>query len=144
MQVRHLVSIKGDNVVTTRPEASIAEAAQLLQEKNIGAVVVVEGSGRIAGILSERDIVRGLPRFGSKLLEQKVAERMTTDVTTCSPDDRIGDVMKLMTKGRFRHLPVIENDRLIGIVSIGDVVKNRLEELESETTTLREYIAGNA
>ncbi len=142
MQVRQVIAQKELDVVTTRPEASIAEAAALLKEKNIGAVVVTKSDGAISGILSERDIVRGLPDHGGKLLDKKVADLMTKEVTTCTPEDRIEDIMKLMTSGRFRHLPVVADGRLAGIISIGDVVKNRLRELESETSDLRQYISG--
>ena len=144
MLVRHIVSVNGADVATVRPDATIADAAKLLKERNIGALVVTSEDGRLAGILSERDLVRGLPEHGADLLALKVKDRMTAEVTTCTPDDRIDDIMKLMTDGRFRHLPVVEEGKLAGIVSIGDVVKSRLEELESETTTLREYIAGSA
>lgn len=142
MQVGQVIAQKELDIVTTRPDASIAEAAALLKDKNIGAVVVTETDGSISGILSERDIVRALPDHGGKLLDEKVANLMTTEVTTCTPDDRIDDVMKLMTSGRFRHLPVVNEGHLVGIISIGDVVKNRLRELESETSDLRQYISG--
>ncbi|MDJ0936324.1 MAG: CBS domain-containing protein [Kiloniellales bacterium] len=144
MLVRHIVSVSGADVATTRPDATIADAAKLLKERNVGALVITTVDGRLAGILSERDLVRGLPDHGADLLALKVKDRMTAEVTTCSPDDRVDAIMKLMTDGRFRHLPVVEEGKLVGIVSIGDVVKSRLEELESETTTLREYIAGSA
>ncbi|MDJ0945409.1 MAG: CBS domain-containing protein [Kiloniellales bacterium] len=144
MLVRHIVSVSGAGVATARPDATIADAAKLLKERNIGALVVTTEDGRLAGILSERDLVRGLPDHGADLLALKVKDRMTAEVTTCSPDDRVDGIMKLMTDGRFRHLPVVEDGKLVGIVSIGDVVKSRLEELESETTTLRQYIAGSA
>ncbi len=144
MLVRHIVSVSGADVATTRPDATIADAAKLLKERNVGALVITTEDGRLAGILSERDLVRGLPDHGADLLALKVKDRMTAEVTTCSPDDRVDAIMKLMTDGRFRHLPVVEEGKLVGIVSIGDVVKSRLEELESETTTLREYIAGSA
>ena len=144
MQVRHILSGKGAEIVTARPDSTIAEAAKLLKEKNIGAIVVTTEGGGIAGILSERDIVRGLPEHGADLLALKVKDRMTAEVTTCTLDDRLDDVMVLMTQGRFRHLPIVEEGRLTGIISIGDVVKCRLEELESETSTLRQYIAGSA
>ena len=144
MLVRHIVSVNGADVATVRPDATIADAAKLLKERNIGALVVTTEDGRLAGILSERDLVRGLPEHGADLLALKVKDRMTAEVTTCTPDDRVDDIMKLMTDGRFRHLPVVEEGKLAGIVSIGDVVKSRLEELESEATTLREYIAGSA
>ncbi len=144
MLVRHIVSVSGADVATTRPDATIADAAKLLKERNVGALVITTEDGRLAGILSERDLVRGLPDHGADLLALKVKDRMTAEVTICTPDDRVDAIMKLMTDGRFRHLPVVEEDKLVGIVSIGDVVKSRLEELESETTTLREYIAGSA
>ena len=141
MLVRHIVSVNGADVATARPDATIADAARLLKERNIGALVVITEDGRLAGILSERDLVRGLPDHGADLLALKVKDRMTTEVTTCSPDDRVDGIMKLMTDGRFRHLPVVEEGRLVGIVSIGDVVKSRLEELEAEASQLRDYIA---
>ena len=144
MLVRHIVSVSGADVATTRPDATIADAAKLLKERNVGALVITTEDGRLAGILSERDLVRGLPDHGADLLALKVKDRMTAEVTTCTPDDRVDAIMKQMTDGRFRHLPVVEEGKLVGIVSIGDVVKSRLEELESETTTLREYIAGSA
>ena len=144
MLVRHIVSVNGKDVATAGPDATIADAARVLKERNIGALVIITEDGRLAGILSERDLVRGLPEHGADLLALKVKDRMTADVTTCSPDDRVDAIMKKMTEGRFRHLPVVEDGRLAGIVSIGDVVKSRLEELESEASTLREYIAGNA
>lgn len=144
MLVRHIVSVSGADVATVRPDTTIADAAKLLKERNVGALVVTTEDGRLAGILSERDLVRGLPDHGADLLALKAKDRMTAEVTTCTPDDRVDDIMKLMTDGRFRHLPVVEEGKLIGIVSIGDVVKSRLEELESETTTLRQYIAGSA
>ena len=144
MLVRHIVSVSGADVATARPDATIADAAKLLKERNVGALVIMTEDGQLAGILSERDLVRGLPDHGADLLALKVKDRMTAEVTTCNPDDRIDGIMKLMTEGRFRHLPVVEEGKLVGIISIGDVVKSRLEELESETTTLREYIAGSA
>ena len=144
MLVRHIVSVNGAEVVTARPDSTIADAARLLKEHNVGALVIITEDGRLAGILSERDLVRGLPDHGADLLALKVKDRMTAEVKTCTPDDRVDAIMKQMTDGRFRHLPVVEQGKLVGIVSIGDVVKSRLEELESETTTLREYIAGSA
>ena len=144
MLVRHIVSVNGADVATARPDTTIADAAKVLRDRNIGALVITTDDGGLAGILSERDLVRGLPDHGTDLLALKVKDRMTTEVTTCSPDDRVDGIMKLMTDGRFRHLPVVEAGKLVGIVSIGDVVKSRLEELEAEATTLRQYIAGNA
>ena len=100
--------------------------------------------GGLCGIISERDLARGLADHGAKLLDMRVSQLMTADVVTCSPDDGIDQLMHTMTEGRFRHLPVIEDGRMIGIISIGDVVKHRLQELEAETNLLHDYIAGGA
>jgi CBS domain-containing protein len=126
--------------VTAAPEVSLAEVAATLAEKRIGAVLIVEGDA-IRGIVSERDIVRALAKFGSEALRKLAGDCMTTKVITCRPEDTIHDVMQKMTSGRFRHLPVVDQGRLVGIVSIGDVVKVRLEEVEREAEQIREYIA---
>ena len=140
MTVARIIEEKGGAVVTTSAEASLAEIAAILSEKRIGAVVVVEGAA-IRGVLSERDIVRALAKHGSEALRKLAADCMTTNVVTCRREETIHDVMQKMTSGRFRHLPVVEEDRLIGIVSIGDVVKRRIEEVEREAEQIREYIA---
>ncbi len=140
MTVARIINEKGRDVVTIGPGASLAEVAALLAEKRIGAVLVVDG-GSIQGILSERDIVRGLARHGGDILQKLAADCMTSRVVTCRPEDTINDVMQKMTTGRFRHLPVLENGRLAGIVSIGDIVKRRIEEVEREAEQIREYIA---
>ncbi len=140
MTVARIINEKGREVVTVPPTASLAEVAAVLSEKRIGAVLVVE-DGAIRGIISERDIVRALARYGSEALRKLAGNCMTTGVVTCRPEDTINDVMQKMTSGRFRHLPVIENGRLAGIVSIGDVVKRRIEEVEMEAEQIREYIA---
>lgn len=142
MKVQAMLARKGDQVVTVRPDATIADAIELLREKKIGALVVSDDGARVEGILSERDVVRALVTHGDGLLQEQVSEFMTSSVKTCAPDDHIADVMGQMTESRIRHLPVVEDSRLLGIISIGDVVKNRLEELESETNDLREYIVG--
>jgi CBS domain-containing protein len=129
-------------VVSTRPDATIAEVASLLKARRIGAVVVTDAAGDLCGIISERDLARGLADHGADLLQMRVGELMTTAVTTCTPDDGVDKLMQKMTEGRFRHLPVIEAGRMIGIISIGDVVKHRLQELETETNLLHDYIAG--
>ena len=108
----------------------------------LGALVVSEDGDGVAGIISERDIVRGLPEHGAGLLEMKVSGIMTSEVKTCAPDDKVPDIMGEMTRSRFRHMPVVNDGKLCGIISIGDVVKNRLEELETETHVLRDYIVG--
>ncbi|MCE3250645.1 MAG: inosine-5-monophosphate dehydrogenase [Geminicoccaceae bacterium] len=144
MLIAQILAGKGSEVVSTRPEATIAEVAGLLKEKRIGAVVVTDADGRLCGIISERDLARGLAKYGSKLLDMKVGGLMTSDVVTCSPDDGIETLMQTMTDGRFRHLPVVKDGELTGIISIGDVVKHRLKELEAETHMLQDYIHGGA
>jgi CBS domain-containing protein len=143
MHVGQIIKAKGSGVVTTGPETTIAEVARILERENIGAVVVQGDGGRLAGIISERDIVRGLPKHGAQLLDMRVADLMTRSVVTCAPEDRVQDIMQQMTSRRFRHLPVVQDEKLLAIISIGDVVKNRLEELESETHMLRDYIGGH-
>ena len=140
MTVAQIIKEKGRDVVTTGPEVSLADVAALLSEKRIGAVVVVDGAN-LLGILSERDIVRGLARHGADALQKLASDCMTSRVVTCRPEDTINEVMQKMTTGRFRHLPVMENGRLAGIVSIGDIVKRRIEEVEREAEQIREYIA---
>ena len=142
MQLSQILRSKGDRIITIGPDASIAQVAEVLRQEKIGAVVVTDGAEKVVGIISERDLVRGIPQHGAKLLDMKVSEIMTASVVTCSADRTVDHVMREMTAGRFRHLPVVENGRLLGVISIGDVVKNRLEELESETDALREYIVG--
>jgi CBS domain-containing protein len=143
MLVGQILAAKGSKVVTTRPDATIAEVARLLRRERIGAVVVTEGR-TLAGIISERDIARGLADHGAELLEMKVGQLMTREVVTCTPEDTVDHLRATMTEGRFRHLPVLRDGEMIGIVSIGDVVKHRLDELEAETHQLQDYIAGSA
>jgi CBS domain-containing protein len=140
MTVARIINEKGRDVVTVAPEKSLAEVAAVLSQKGIGAVVVVEG-GAIRGIISERDIVRALAKHGAEALRKLAVECMTARVITCLPEETIHDVMQKMTSGRFRHLPVVEDGKLAGIVSIGDVVKRRIEEVEREAEQIREYIA---
>ena len=140
MTVARILNEKGRDVVTTSPQTSLAEVAAILAEKRIGAVLVVE-NGAIRGILSERDVVRALARHGSEAMRKLAGECMTERVVTCQPEDTIHEVMQKMTSGRFRHVPVLEGGQLAGIVSIGDVVKRRLEEVEMEAEQIREYIA---
>ena len=142
MLIRHILASKGSDVVTTRPEATVIEVAKLLKSKRIGAVVVTDSDGELCGIISERDLARGLADHGAKLLEMRVSQLMTVEVVTCSPADSLDHLRQQMTEGRFRHLPVIEDGRLAGIISIGDVVKHRLQELEAEAHMLHDYIAG--
>jgi CBS domain-containing protein len=140
MTVARIVNDKGRNVVTASPGDSLAAIAATLAEKRIGAVVIVEG-GAIRGIVSERDIVRAVAKHGGDGLAKPASEWMTSRVVTCGPEDTINEVMQKMTAGRFRHLPVIAHGKLAGIVSIGDVVKRRIEDVEREADQIREYIA---
>ena len=141
MTVKSILDEKGHNVVTLEPDATLARAAQLLGAKRIGAVVVTDGDARILGILSERDIVRVIGQSGAAALDMRVSGVMTGKVTTCRETHTVNHVMEVMTRGRFRHLPVEKNGRLDGIVSIGDVVKRRIEEALREADQIREYIA---
>ncbi len=140
MLVSNILSVKGNAVVTVAPTATLSEAAALLSERRIGALVVTGAGRRITGIVSERDIVRMLARQGAKALDMPLTEVMTRKVVTCAASDTISAIMERMTAGKFRHIPVVEDDRLAGIVSIGDVVKMRLQEMEHEQSALRDYI----
>jgi CBS domain-containing protein len=139
MTVRAILDLKGRDVVTITSGHTLAQAAEQLSSCKIGALVVL-AEQRIAGILSERDIVKAVAHSGAGALQSRIGDTMTSAVTTCDPYDTIAEVMNRMTAGRFRHLPVIEEGRLAGIVSIGDVVKHRLAEIERESSALREYI----
>ena len=143
MRINDVLAGKGSHdVVTVRPDASVRELLGVLAEHNIGALVVsVDGSG-VDGIVSERDVVRHLHRRGAQVLADAVSAIMTGPVTTCGPDDEVDSLGAVMTERRIRHLPVLEDGRLTGIVSIGDVVKTRLDELESHRSQLEAYING--
>jgi CBS domain-containing protein len=141
MRIADVLRNKGSDVVTVAPTASVAELISELAAHNVGALPVVD-DGRLVGIVSERDVVRRLNAGGSALLAASVGEIMTTEVTTCSPEDRVADLAAVMTARRFRHLPVLVDGRLAGIVSIGDLVKARIDLLESEREQLQSYIAG--
>lgn len=140
MIVKSILSAKGSDVVTIAPTATLAEATRILAERKIGALVVTGAGGRITGIVSERDIVRTLARFGFDALQLPLTEVMTRKVVTCGPDDTVSVLMERMTTGKFRHLPVTEDGALVGIVSVGDVVKYRLTELQFEHDAMRDYI----
>lgn len=141
MSVRQVLSGKGADVITIAPDMTLAQAATLLAEKRIGAVVVSGDGKAVSGILSERDIIRALAQSGASALERKVADAMTRDVVTCSIQADIDHLMRLMTDGKFRHVPVVEEGALVGIVSIGDVVNRRLSDIEAEQRALKDYIA---
>jgi CBS domain-containing protein len=140
MRISMLLQAKGSEVSTVSPGATVGDVVGRLAEHGIGALVVSDDGVTILGIVSERDVVRRLHEHGAGVLDRTVAEVMTADVYTCGPEDAIEDLMALMTDRRVRHVPVVEDGRLVGIVSIGDLVKNRLKELETERTTLLDYI----
>ncbi|MDQ6437924.1 CBS domain-containing protein [Mesorhizobium sp. LHD-90] len=141
MTVKAILERKGHDVFTIGPNERLSTAIQMLAEHRIGAVVVTNGDRKIVGILSERDIVRQVGRDGAAALDRSVREVMTPKVSICNENHTVNEVMEIMTKGRFRHLPVEKNGQLDGIVSIGDVVKRRIEDVEREAEQIREYIA---
>jgi len=140
MFVSDILSQKGGSVFTVSPGTSLAQISQQLSVRRIGSVLVLDEEGGVAGIVSERDVVRALASHGAKAMELEAKQVMTRDVVTCDPDDSIDQVMESMTQGRFRHLPVVRHSELLGLVSIGDVVKARLEETRHETEALKAYI----
>ncbi len=145
MQVRHILQEKGRNVIAIAPSATMRDAAQLLSDKRVGAVIVKGASGALSGILSERDLVRAMAAKGAGMLEQEVAVYMTKSVATCGESDTVEELMEMMTRGRFRHVPVMdENSSVCGLISIGDVVKTRIAETVNEANSLREYISATA
>ena len=140
MTVKAILSAKGSGVDTIEPNTNLAAAAKRLAERRIGALVVTGADHRIVGILSERDIVQELAVRGAAALDMPLTDVMTRKVMTCGPSDTVSSLMERMTQGKFRHLPVVDQGRLVGIVSIGDVVKHRLEQMEREQSALRDYI----
>jgi CBS domain-containing protein len=140
MNVKTILAAKGGDTVCIEPTADLAAAARLLGARRIGAVLIRGAGGRLAGILSERDIVRAISEHGADALTLPVNKVMTRNVTTCGEDDDIASIMERMTAGKFRHMPVVSKGELIGVVSIGDVVKQRVEEIERESEALRDYI----
>lgn len=141
MTVKAILERKGHDVFTLGPNEKLTEAIRILAEQRIGALVVTNGDRKIVGILSERDIVRVLAREGASALEQTVRAAMTPKVNICNENHTVNELMEIMTKGRFRHLPVEKDGMLDGIVSIGDVVKHRIEDVEREVEEIRAYIA---
>ena len=142
MHVAAVIKRKGSSVVSITPDRTIADATKLLTENRIGAVLVMDSNESIHGIISERDIIRALSKYGADVLTHKVEQLMTREVQQCSPKDTIAEVMTTMTTRRFRHLPVVEDGKLLGMISIGDVVKQRLDDTELEVETLRGYVTG--
>jgi CBS domain-containing protein len=139
MTVRSILNTKGHQIMSVAPDAKLAAAVKLLAEKKIGAVLVMDQS-RLEGILSERDIVRVLGERGAAVLDEPVSGVMTRKVVTCKEADTVAELMEMMTTGKFRHLPVVDNGKVVGLISIGDIVKRRVQEYENEQEALRDYI----
>ncbi len=141
MTIAQILASKGREVATTQPHRTMKEVADILSSRNIGAIVISDVQGSVLGILSERDIVRAIATRGATALDDAVSMHMTTRVATAVEEDTVLATVERMTEGRFRHVPVVKNGKLAGIISIGDVVKFRLEQMEHEQSALREYIA---
>jgi CBS domain-containing protein len=141
MRITDVLRGKGSSVATVTPTESVAELVAHLAQYNVGALPVLEG-GQLVGIVSERDVVRRLHLGGAGLLQLRVSDIMTSGVSTCEPGDKVEDLARIMTERRFRHMPVVKDGSLIGIVSIGDLVKARIDQLETEREQLQTYIAG--
>ena len=140
MTVKSILSKKGGDVISIEPTATLETAVRKLAEHRIGALLVLGPDRRVIGILSERDIVRVLAEQGADVLKQPLAQVMTRKVVSCSQTETVGTIMERMTTGKFRHVPVVEQDQVVGVISVGDVVKHRLHEMEQETAALRDYI----
>jgi CBS domain-containing protein len=140
MTVKAILSTKGSDVTTTDPTATLESGIRILAERGIGALVVLGADHQVIGILSERDIVRALAERGAAALTEPLAQVMTRKISTCTQSESVNSIMEQMTAGKFRHVPVVEQERLVGIVSIGDVVKHRLMETEREFEALHDYI----
>ena len=141
MNIAQILKSKGRAVATARPDATLGEIIGKLTQKKIGAIVIVGDNGEVAGILSERDVIRRLGERGAEALKETASQSMTAAVITCQESSTLDELMELMTQGRFRHVPVIEDGALVGIVSIGDIVKNHIAEVEMEVTAMRGYFA---
>ena len=140
MLAAEILERKGSEVATIAPEDSVADALAMLKQHGVGALVVSPDGGQVAGILSERDVVRRLADAGAEALTHRVSDLMVTEVFTCDRTSHVDELMNLMTERRFRHVPVVEDGALVGIISIGDVVKCRVDELETKTEQLVDYI----
>lgn len=140
MNVSIILAGKGREVVTIEPNASLADAVQLLATKRIGAALILGADRRIAGIISERDIVRALAARGAAVLNEPVSQTMTRRVEICNESESVANIMERMTTGKFRHMPVVDQGRLVGVVSIGDIVKHRVQEIERDSVAMRDYI----
>ena len=141
MKIRELLHRRSGDIFRIKPSASIEHAANSMTENNIGALFVEDGTDNIVGVISERDIVAGISERGANLLDATVSDLMTRDLVRCEPDTSVNEAMGMMTDRRVRHLPVFEDNKLIGLVSIGDLVKYRIMEVQSEADAMRAYIA---
>ena len=141
MTVESMLAGKPKNIITVAPEDPVAKVVDLLAKHRIGAVIVCDGGGAVKGILSERDIVRDIARDGAGILEGPASKCMTSKVLSCTREDSINKIMEIMTDNRFRHLPITDQGKLVGIISIGDVVKRKIEQAEKDAQDMREYIA---
>ena len=141
MNVSGILKSKGSGIITASPSQSLREIARTLAENKIGAIVVTGPAKDLVGIFSERDLVRAIASAGDSALDEPIGNHMTSDVVTCALEDTVAELMAKMTEGRFRHLPVVEDGALLGIISIGDVVKRRIQESEQEVAAMRDYIA---
>jgi len=139
--IANILKVKGRSVTTARPDDTVQEIADRLAQKKIGAIVIVGGGGSVTGIISERDLIRVIAQRGADALSMPVSEVMTREVVVCGEATSVDDIMEMMTNGRFRHLPVVEEGRLVGIVSIGDIVKHHIAEVELEVSAMRGYFA---
>lgn len=140
MTVKSILANKGHEIVSIEPNASLSEAVRLLGQKHIGAALILGPDRRIAGIISERDIVRVLGERGAAALNEPVSQTMTRKVESCNESDTVSHIMERMTQGKFRHMPVVDKGQVVGVVSIGDIVKHRLHEMERESRAMRDYI----
>lgn len=142
MNISSILAGKGNNVITAEPEDSLGSVSRTLAENRIGAIVILDGNEKVCGIVSERDIVRQVAARGADALDQPISVCMTKKVVSCDRQSTIDEVMGIMTRNKFRHIPVIEGGKLAGIISIGDVVKHKIEQAEREAEELKQYIAG--
>ena len=143
MTVARILGDKGTAIFSIGPDGSLADAARTLSERRIGAVIITAPDGSLAGILSERDIVRAIATNGAGALNDTVGQHMTREVVTCGRAISIDQVMAMMTNGKFRHVPVVEDNKIVGVISIGDVVKHRVAAMEAESEALKNYIASS-
>jgi len=141
MTIKRILNIKGLHAATVAPDIKVADVIDALEAEDVGALVVSADGKLIDGIISERDVVRGLQKYGPDVLEHTVRDLMTVDVITCTPQDLVAGVMALMDDRKIRHVPVVENDKLTGIVTIGDIIKLRLDEVQGDADAMRQYIS---